>query len=142
MRPFHVTSLAWPRLLMPWAVLAVATALASCRAWHADRVEVSLSVSRGPEARALHHVSLIVGGERVSWPVVSVGDTVSTTFVPEAGADRQVTLLFNHGAPQGERLSWEGPAVSSAVTGYRLSIEVDGVGVVHHRYCTLPCPQP
>ncbi len=87
-------------------------------------------------------MSSIVGGERVAWPVVSVGDEVSATFVPEPGADRQVTLLFNQGSPEGTRLSWVGPAKAASSAGYRLRIAVDGAGVVHHQRCTLPCRLP
>ncbi|RZL10915.1 MAG: hypothetical protein EOP40_04620 [Rubrivivax sp.] len=143
MRLAFVTGTALPpRWLSTCAWVAMAAALASCRAWQADRVEVSLAVSPGASAKALHRVSLIVGGERVSWPVVDVHDGVSATFAPEAGADRQVTLLFNHGSAQGPRLSWEGPAAPSSAAGYRLSIAVDGAGVVHARHCQLPCQLP
>ena len=142
MRPAFVSSSCSARRLLPCALLAAVALLASCRAWQSDRVEVSLAAAPGPSGQALHRVSLIVGGERVAWPVVAAGDEVSATFVPEPGADRQVTLLFNQGSPEGARLSWEGPTEPASPAGYRLRIAVDGAGVVHHQRCTLPCRLP
>lgn len=142
MRPAFDSNSCSARRLLPCALLAAVTVVASCRAWQADRAEVSLAARPGASAQALHRVSLIVGGERVAWPVVPVGDEVSATFVPEPGVERRVTLLFNHGSPEGVRLSWVGPAKATSSAGYRVRIAVDGAGVVHHQRCTLPCRLP
>jgi hypothetical protein len=106
-----------------------------CTAASDDAVRVTISFVATDPATPLRDLTLISGGDKYSWPVLTAGETRNVNLLPGLRDDRQLTLLYTL---QGRKKSWDGPRVAPTA-GYRIEVKVDAAGNVAHRHCSLPC---
>lgn len=112
--------------------LVLAAMLAGCGELDAVHARVEFAASSGTR---LTDLSLIVGGDKVSWPDLGPGESTNVTLLPGPRDDRQPILLYRQG---GAKRVWEGPAMPAGA-GYRIVIHVQGDGAVGARHCVSPC---
>lgn len=123
-----------PRCRGSAAIVLIALS-AGCGPWRNDTVRATLSFVDADRAGQITDISLIVGGDRVSWANLAAGESKSATLLPGPQDDRQLTLLYTRGDA---RKSWEGPKFPAG-TGYRIAVRIAADGSVTARHCALPC---
>lgn len=109
--------------------------LTACGRWLSnERVEVEFTLGPQVQAEGVSDVSIIVGGDRLSWPAVPPGETVTARFLPEPEHDPRVTLLYTARSAQ---RSWTGPRQPGP--GYRMRLTLLSPSLIRHQSCRLPC---
>ena len=125
----------WFRACAVSTVLLLGLAFQGCRAWGNDVVKVRIIFPASAQNHQISDLSLIVGGDKYSWPSLSPGADRNVNLEPGPEDDRQLAFLYTF---DGDKRSWDGPKFDAG-TGYRMEITVDASGHVSSRHCILPC---
>lgn len=114
---------------------AFTATLAGCTITKSETVKIKIAFHDQYHAHQLTNVSVIVGSDKYFFPTIIAGTTETVTLSPGVRDDKQLFLIYSL---DGQQKSWDGPKITLN-KGYRIEINISGLGVIQDRHCILPC---